>query len=54
MGPACDHDWRWVDTFIGDANVVNGTMRVSYYECRLCGEEDHERDPPEDDDWGLD
>ena len=44
--PECDHDWRWVDDWYGDPDVINGTADCSRWRCRLCDAEDHEREPP--------
>lgn len=48
-----DHDWKWVSDFEGDCGVVNGTNDISHYVCKVCGLEDHETPPPEEDfgDW---
>ena len=35
----------------GDPGVIGGTADYSHYECRRCGAEDHESDPPGDDDY---
>lgn len=49
--PPCDHDWKWIDDWGGDPNVIGGTFDCSRWECKLCGLEDLERDkPPRDPD----
>ena len=49
----CDHDWEWISDWYGDPGVVNGTADCSHYRCTVCGEEDHESDPPSyDEDFG--
>lgn len=45
-----EHDWKYVSDWYGDPGVINGTADCSHWECRTCGEEDHERGPPNDDD----
>ena len=49
-----DHDWQWISDWYGDPGVINGTADCSYWQCRVCGKEDYEREPPsyeEDFDW---
>jgi hypothetical protein len=50
-----DHDWRYVSDWMGDPDVINGTMDCSYKRCRVCGEEAPlafgERPPTEDPEW---
>lgn len=41
-----DHDWKWISDWYGDAGVINGTADCSHYECKRCGAEDNESEPP--------
>lgn len=50
--PDEDHDWKWISDWYGDPGVINGTADCSYWECRVCGKVDENREPPStDDDW---
>ncbi len=33
----CDHKWKLIRGWIGDANVINGTQTLVYFECQACG-----------------
>lgn len=41
-----DHDWKYIADWSGDPGVVNGTYDFGYWECRVCGLIDEEREPP--------
>jgi hypothetical protein len=41
-----DHDWRWIQDWGGDAEVIGGTFDCSRWECRRCGLEDVNKEPP--------
>lgn len=47
--PDEDHDWEFISDWYGDPGVINGTADCSYWKCRVCGKEDHEREPPQED-----
>ena len=40
----CDqgHDWKWAHDFIGDSDAPNGSKRITFRVCRICGIEEHE------------
>ncbi len=46
--PQCEHDWKWIDDWGGDPDVISGTFDCGHWECQLCGLEDLERKPPSD------
>lgn len=46
MNP-CPHDWRWVNGWYGDPNVINGTQDCSGWVCRLCDSTDNDEPKPE-------
>jgi hypothetical protein len=52
-GGEFDHDWHYVSDWYGDPGVIGGTADCSRHECRACGAEDHESDPPGDEDWDF-
>lgn len=39
----CDHEWYVQGDWGGDPEVIGGTYDCSFWRCKLCGEEDHER-----------
>jgi len=41
-----DHDWKWVNDWYGDPEVVNGTADCSHWKCTRCDSEDCEDAPP--------
>ena len=43
----CSHKWELVPDWIGDPNVIHGTMDASYWRCIQCGDET----PHRPDDW---
>jgi hypothetical protein len=38
----CNHKWEMIHDWIGDQNVINGTLRFSYWLCRKCDEQSEE------------
>lgn len=45
-GPCVDHDWEFVRDWEGDPGVINGTHDISFWRCRDCELEDHDRPAP--------
>jgi hypothetical protein len=37
---ACVHDWEYVQDWMGNPGVINGTADCSYRACRVCGKEE--------------
>ena len=48
----CRHDWRKGTDWMGDPDVINGTMSWSIWTCRKCGDEVTEE--PDDYEDGFD
>ena len=44
----CQHKWKWVNDWYGDASIPNGTCDCSGWVCQECGSTECEDDPPED------
>jgi len=42
-----DHDWKWISDWYGDPDVIGGTADCSHWECKRCGSEDCEDEPPQ-------
>lgn len=46
---SCDHAWEWMDDWMGDPTVYNGTQDLSRWECGKCGLQSNNfrSDPPQ-------
>lgn len=40
------HDWKWINDWYGDPGVINGTADCSHWECKRCGADDNDAEPP--------
>ena len=47
MDGTCNHEWKWISDWYGDANVINGTADCSHWQCMRCDSEECEDDPPQ-------
>lgn len=40
MSGEIDHDWQYMQDWIGDPGVVNGTATIYFRQCCICGQEE--------------